>query len=192
MGSTQRQREFNPRNRNRDRGRGRGREWCPGVGGGAGQVRYLRGGATRPMGRRRGLSGSGRPPVSRGVALLDRGGPLRGRGRWWGGRDGRCGSIYVYPAVRRGVGLRGGAARQVEAVSDGGEGVRGRSGRAGAGLVSPSVFLSAVLVEHVPATGCRYTCTRRYTCTCTSHQRHARIASVPSIKSYGAPWRRTT
>ena len=79
-------------------------------------MRYLRGGATRPMGRRRGLSGSGRPPVSHGVALLDRGGPLRGRGRWWGGRDGRCGSIYVYPAVRRGVGLRGGAARQVEAV----------------------------------------------------------------------------
>ena len=43
------------------------------------------------------------------VALLDRGGPLvAGRGRWQGGRDGRCGSIYVYPAVRRGVGLRGG------------------------------------------------------------------------------------
>ena len=55
--------EFNPRNRNRDRGRGRGREWCPGVGGGAGQVRYLRRGATGPMGRRRRLSGSGRPPV---------------------------------------------------------------------------------------------------------------------------------
>ena len=37
MGSTQRQREVNPRNRNRDKGRGRGREWCPGVAaGGAG------------------------------------------------------------------------------------------------------------------------------------------------------------
>ena len=70
---------------------------------------------------------------------------MRGRGRWWGGRDGRCGSIYVYPAVRRGAGLRGGAARQAEAVSDGGEGVpRGRSGRAGAGLVAPSGGIGAV------------------------------------------------
>ena len=34
-----------------------------------------------------------------------------------------------------GVGLRGEAARQVEAFSDGGEGERGRSGGAGAGLV---------------------------------------------------------
>ena len=69
---------------------------------------------------------------------------MRGRGRWWGGRDGRCGSIYVYPAVRRGVGLRGEAARQAEAVSDGGEGIRGRSGRAGAGLVAPSGGIGAV------------------------------------------------
>ena len=142
MGSTQRQREVNPRNRNRDRGRGRGREWCPGVAaGGAGVLPQKRCDWT---GRRRKLADCGRPHASRGVALLDRGGPLRVRGRWWWGRDGRCGSIYVYPAVRRGVGLRDEAARQAEAVSDGGEGVRGRSGRAGAGLVASSGGIGAV------------------------------------------------
>ena len=36
------------------------------------------------------LADCGRPHASRGAALLERGGPLRGRGRWWGGRDGRC------------------------------------------------------------------------------------------------------
>jgi hypothetical protein len=79
--------------------------------------------------------------------LGEGGGPWGGGGGWWGGRDGRCGSIYVYPAVRRGVRLRGGAARQVEAVSDGGEGVRGRSGRAGAGRVAPSFLSISVLLK---------------------------------------------
>ena len=80
-------------------------------------------------GRRRKLADCGRPHASRGVALLDRGGPLAGEGEVVGGQ-GR--SLWIdlrmYPAVRRGVGLRGEAARQLEAVSDGGEGVRGRSG----------------------------------------------------------------
>ena len=81
MGSAQRQREVNPRNRNRDRGRGRGREWCPGVAaGGAGVLPQKRCDWT---GRRRRLADCGRPHASRGVALLDRGGPLRGGG---GGR----------------------------------------------------------------------------------------------------------
>ena len=44
------------------------------------------------------------PHASRGAALLERGGPLRGRGRCWGDRDCRYGSISVCPAVRRGVG----------------------------------------------------------------------------------------
>ena len=48
------------------------------------------------------------------------------------------------PAVRRGVGLRGEAARQVEAVSDGDEGERGRSGGAGAGQVEPPGGIGAV------------------------------------------------
>ena len=56
------------------------------------------------------LADCGRPHASRGAALLERGGPLRGRGRCWGERDGCYVSISVCPAVRRGVGLRGEAA----------------------------------------------------------------------------------
>ena len=78
------------------------------------------------------------------VALLDRGGPLRGGG---GGRG--AGTVAVdrstcTPRYGVGWGCAVGAARQVEAVSDGGEGVRGRSGRAGAGLVASSGGIGAV------------------------------------------------
>ena len=57
---------------------------------------------------------------------------MRGRGRCWGDRDCRYESISVCPAVRRGVRLRGEAARRVEAVSvgDEAEGERG-GGRVG-------------------------------------------------------------
>ena len=96
MGSTQRQRDFNPRNRNRDRGRGRGREWCPGGGGGAGgRCDYLRRGVRLDQWAGVGdyLTVAGLLSVSRGAALLERGGPfcrflavLRGRrGRSGGG-----------------------------------------------------------------------------------------------------------
>ena len=83
-------------------------------GGRAGQVCYLseKRGATGPAAASETSADCGRPHASRGAALLERGGPLRGRGRCWGDRDGRYGSISVCPAVRRGVGLRGGAARQ--------------------------------------------------------------------------------
>ena len=118
------QRGYNPQNRSRGRGRGGGvRCGCPGEGRGRGrcvtseEVRL-----DRPASE---LADCGRPHASRGAALLERGGPLRGRGRCWGDRDCRYGSISVCPAVRRGVGLRGEAARRVEAVSDGGEGEGG-------------------------------------------------------------------
>ena len=52
-------------------------------------------------------------------------------------------SLWIDLRVPRGTAW-GGAARQVEAVSDGGEGVRGRSGRAGAGLVASSGGIGAV------------------------------------------------
>ena len=73
-----------------------------------------------------------------GASLLERGGPFRGRGRCWGDRDSCYRSISVCPAVRRGVRLRGEAARRVEVVSDGEEGERGQWGRAGAVQVAPS------------------------------------------------------
>ena len=46
---------------------------------------------------------------------------MRGRGRRWGDRDCRYESISVCPAVRRGVRLRGEAARRV--------GLRGEAAR---------------------------------------------------------------
>jgi len=105
VGSTQRQREVNPRNRNRDKGRGRGREWCPGVAaGGAGVLPQKRCDWT---GRRRKLADCGRPHASRGVALLDRGGPLAGEGEVVGGQ-GR--SLWIDLRVPRGTAW-GGAAR---------------------------------------------------------------------------------
>jgi hypothetical protein len=53
--------------------------WCPGVGGGRGrcvtseEVRL-----DRPASELQKLAGCGRPHASRGAALLERGGPLRG------------------------------------------------------------------------------------------------------------------
>ena len=67
-----------------------------------------------------------------------------------GGGGGRgAGTVAVdrstcTPRYGVGWGCAVGAARQVEAVSDGGEGVRGRSGRAGAGLVASSGGIGAV------------------------------------------------
>ena len=72
--------------------------WCPGEERGRGrcvtseEVRL-----DRPASE---MAVCGRPHASRGAALLERGGPLRGRGRCWGDRDGRYGSISVCPAVR--------------------------------------------------------------------------------------------
>ena len=60
--------------------------WCPGEGGGRGrcvtseEVRL-----DRPASE---LADCGRPHASRGAAPLERGGPLRGRGRGWGDRLG--------------------------------------------------------------------------------------------------------
>ena len=63
---------------------------------------------------------------------------MRGRGGCWRDRDWRYESISVCPAVRRGVRLRGEAARRVEAVLDGGEGKGGsRAGLARVGQFSP-------------------------------------------------------
>ena len=84
--------------------------WCPGEGRGRGrcvtseEVRL-----DRPASE---LADCGRPHASRGAALLDRGGPLRGGG------EGRglplvFGSMSGSRAVRCGVGLRGEAARRV-------------------------------------------------------------------------------
>jgi hypothetical protein len=90
VGSTQRQREGQPAEQEqRQRGRGRGREWCPGVAaGGAGVLPPQK--RCDWTGRRRKLADCGRPHASRGVALLDRGGPLRGGG---GGRG--AGTVAV-------------------------------------------------------------------------------------------------
>ena len=85
--------------------------WCPGEGRGRGrcvtseEVRL-----DRPASE---LADCGRPHASRGAALLERGGPLRG-----GGGEGRglplvFGSMSGSRAVRCGVGLRGEAARRV-------------------------------------------------------------------------------
>ena len=67
--------------------------WCPGEERGRGrcvtseEVRL-----DRPASE---LADCGRPHASRGAALLERGGPLRGRGGGWGDRDCRYGSISV-------------------------------------------------------------------------------------------------
>ena len=59
--------------------------WCPGEGGGRGrcvtseEVRL-----DRPASE---LADCGRPHASRGAALLEQGGPFRGRGGGWGDRD---------------------------------------------------------------------------------------------------------
>ena len=54
------------------------------------------------------------------------------------------------PTVRRGVRLRGEAARRAEAVSDGNEGERGRSGGAGAGQVASWGGIGAVGRRRTP------------------------------------------
>ena len=58
--------------------------WCPGEER-AGQACYLRRGATGPAGVRTSRL-CGRPHASRGAALLELGGPLRGRGVGVGGQ----------------------------------------------------------------------------------------------------------
>ena len=81
MGSTQRQRGYNPQNRNRGRGRGfvggRGYVWCPGEERGRGrcvtseEVRL-----DRPASELADCVAQA-PCLARGAALLERGGPLR-------------------------------------------------------------------------------------------------------------------
>ena len=99
--------------------------WC-GSSGGAGVLPRKRCDWT---GRRRKLADCGRPHASRGVALLDRGGPLAGEGEVVGGQ-GR--SLWIDLRVPRGtawgVGLRGGGC----ASGGGGFGwVRGGKGAVG-------------------------------------------------------------
>ena len=67
MGSTQRQRGYNPQNRNRGRGRGEGLGVVSWRGGRAGQVCYLRRGATGPAGVRNWPTVAG--PMPRAVRL---------------------------------------------------------------------------------------------------------------------------
>ena len=72
----------------------------------AGQVCYLRRGATGPADVRTGRL-CGRPHASRGAALLELGGPLRGKG---GGLGGQGLSLRIDLRLTRGT-ARGGAAR---------------------------------------------------------------------------------